>query len=88
MASSTRYSFEKKIASCHVFKEIAFNNVKEGDNVRVDLKINKLSKNVDPYACVIRAKYQLFNSWKAVGYIPRDISRHVNFFLSRQKVVL
>ena len=84
MASSTRYSFEKKIASCYVFKETAFNNAKEGDNVRVDLKINKLSKNVDPYARVIRVKYQLFNSWKAVGYILRDISRHVNYFIKTE----
>ena len=33
-------------------------NVKEGDSVRVDLETKKVSKNVDPYACAIRAKNQ------------------------------
>ena len=33
-------------------------NVKEGDSVRVDLESKKVSKNVDPYACEIRAKNQ------------------------------
>ena len=50
MASSTEYSFKAKIASrgYHVFKEIIWNNIKERDNVRVDLETNKISKNVDP----------------------------------------
>ena len=58
MASSTEYSFKAKIASHrhHVFKETTWNNVKEGDSMRVDLKTNRLSKNVDPYTCAIRTK--------------------------------
>ena len=56
-------------------------NVKEGDSVGVDLKINKLSKNVDPYGCAIRAKNQFSNSWKTVRHIPREISRHVYYFI-------
>ena len=64
MASSAEYSFKAKIASrgYHLFKETTWNNVKEGDSVGVDLETNKLSKNIDPYACVIRAKNQFFNS--------------------------
>ena len=79
MASSTEYSFKTKIASreYHAFKETTCNNVKEGDDVEIDLETNKLSKNVDPYACAIRAKNQFFNPWKMVGHIPKEISRHV-----------
>ena len=40
----------------------------------IDLETNKLSKNVDPYACAVRAKK---HSWKTVGHIPREISHHV-----------
>ena len=61
-------------------QETIWNNVKEGDSVRVDLETNKLSKNVDPYTCAIRVKNQFFNSWKTVGHIPREISRHVYYF--------
>ena len=80
--SSTEYSFKAKVTSCgfHLFKETTRNNVKEGDSVRVDLETNKLSKNVDPYARVMRAKRR----W--------DISREkvlvMFIILSRQKVVL
>ena len=83
MASSTEYSFKAKIASrgYHVFKEIIWNNIKERDNVRVDLETNKISKNVDPYACTIRARNQLFNSWKTVEHILREMSRHVYYFI-------
>ena len=46
----------------HAFKEATWNNVKEEDSVRVGLEPSKLSKNVDPYAYVIREKNQFFNS--------------------------
>ena len=52
--------------------------------MRVDLETNKLSKNVDPYACAIRAKNQFFNSWKTVGHIPREISCHVYYFIKTE----
>ena len=44
MASSTEYSLKTKITSrgYNVFKEATWNNVKEGDSVRVDLKSKKL----------------------------------------------
>ena len=87
MPSSTKYSFKAKIASrgYHVFKETTWNNVKEGDSVRVDVETNKLSKNVDPYACAIRAKNQFFNSWKTVGHIQRNFSPcFVYYFIKTQ----
>ena len=77
MASSTEYSFKAKIASSgyHALKQTTSNNVKEGDSVRVDLETNKLSKNVDPYACAICAKNQFFNTRRTVGHIPIEIPR-------------
>ena len=47
MASLSEYSFKAKITSrgYYVFKETTWNNVKEGNSVRVDLETNKLSKN-------------------------------------------
>ena len=42
------------------------------------------SEDVDLYACEIRAKNQFFNSWKTGGYIPRKISPHVYYFISRE----
>ena len=53
---------------------------------RVDLETNKLSKNVDPYACAIRTKNQYPNSWKTVGHIPREISRRVDYFIKAEGV--
>ena len=50
----------------------------------VDLETNKLSKNVDPYTCAIRAKNQFFTSQKTVGHIPREISRHVYYFVKTE----
>ena len=77
------YSFKAKIASrdYHVFKETSWGNAKEGDEVKVELETNKSSKKIDPYACVIRAKEEYFKGWKTVGYMPREISRHVYFFI-------
>ena len=46
MAFLTKCSFKVKIASrgYHVFKETTWNNIKEGDSVRVDLETSNLSK--------------------------------------------
>ena len=86
MPSSTENYFKAKITSrgYHVFKETTWNNVKEGDSVKVDLENNKLSKNVDPYACGICAKNQFHNSWKTVEHIPRESSRHVYYFIKTE----
>ena len=63
MPSSIEYSFQGKncLLKYHVFKETTWSNVKEGDSVSVYLETNKLSKNVDPFACAIRGKNQFFN---------------------------
>ena len=86
VAFSTEYSFKAKIASgeYHVFIETTRNKVKEGYTVRVNLETNKLSKKVDPYTYAIREKNQFFNLWKTVGHIPREISRHVYYFIKTE----
>ena len=80
------YSFKAKIASrgYHVFKETSWSNAKEGDEVKVELETNKSSNKIDPYACAIRAKEEYFKGWKTVGHIPREISRHVYFFIKSE----
>ena len=80
------YSFHAKIASrgYHVFKETSWSNAKEGDEVKVELETNKSSKKIDPYACAIRAREEYFKGWKTVGHIPREISRHVYFFMKSE----
>ena len=56
------YSFKAKIASrgYHVFKETSWSNAKEGNEVKVELKTNKSSNKIDPYACTISAKEEYF----------------------------
>ena len=80
------YSFKAKIASrsYHVFKETSWSNAKEGDEVKVELETNKSSKKIDPYACAIRVKEEYFKGWKTFGHIPREISRHVYFFIKSE----
>ena len=80
------YAFKAKIASrgYHVFKETSWSNAKEGDEVKVELETNKSSNKTDPYACAIRAKEEYFKGWKTVGHIPREISRHVYFFIKSE----
>ena len=89
MVSSTEYSFKAKISSlgCHVFEETTWSNVKEGDSVIVDLETNKFSKNIDPYACAIRAKNQFLTRGKRWD-ISREKFLVMFIILSRQKVVL
>ena len=46
--------------------------------------IKKSSLEVDPYACVIKIKNRFFDSLITVGHIPREISRHVHFFIKTE----
>ena len=47
----------------------------------MEVETNKKSITVDPYACAIRVKHRFFDTWVTVGHIPREISRHVYFFI-------
>ena len=43
------------------------------------METKKSSLQVDPYACAI-----FFDSLITVGHIPREISRHVHFFIKTE----
>ena len=75
------YSFQATVAAqgYHVYKNTAWDQAKVGDKVLVEIESDKKSKETDPYCCSIRTSVNKQN--KTVGYIPREISRHVYFFL-------
>ena len=52
--------------------------------LKLSSKLTKVQKKNDPYACAIRAKEEYFKGWKTVGHIPREISRHVCFFIKSE----
>ena len=47
-------------------------------------KQKKSSPEVNPYACAIKIKNRFFDSLITVGHIPREISRHVHFFIKTE----
>ena len=70
MAQAAEFcSFQAKIVSqgYHVYKNTTWVDAREEDEVKVDIKTNKESIKVDPYACAIRVKERFFgaseNSW-------------------------
>ena len=62
MTPATIYSFEAKITSrgYHVYKSTTWDNAKEGDEVQAEIKTNKDSIKVDPYAFAIRVQVGVF----------------------------
>ena len=77
-------SFDSKIASggYHVYRNYTWQNAKSCGKVKVEIETNKSSKSIDPYACAIKIKQKIFDTWLTVGPIPREISRHCYFFLN------
>ena len=77
------YSFTATVASrgYHVYKNISWTNAKVGEKVTIEMETKKSSLEVDPYVCAIKIKNRFFDSLITVGYIPREISRHVHFFI-------
>ena len=75
------YSFKAQVAArgFHVYR-----NIKQGDSVSVEIETNEESKKVDPYSCAIKALVGQPPQLKTVGLIPREISRHVFFFLKEE----
>ena len=65
----------------HVYKTASWINTKVGDKVTVELETTPLSLESDPYACAIRIRKKYFSNSITVGHIPREISRHVQFFI-------
>ena len=68
----------------HVYKSTSWINTKAGDKVTVELETAASSLETDPYACAIRIKNKYFSNLITVGHIPREISRHVYFFIKTE----
>ena len=86
MATVCVYSFEAKIASrgYHVDKETSWSKAWDREEVKGELERSESSKNVDPYACFIRAKEEYFKGWKKIGHNPRELSRHTYYFIKTE----
>ena len=54
------------------------------EEVKVELKADVKSLSTDPYASVIKARHSYFVDWKTVGFIPREISGDVYFFIKEE----
>ena len=80
------YSFKAQVAArgFHVYRNITWTDVKQGDSVSVEIETNEESKKVVPYSCAIKALVGQPPQLKTVGHIPREISRHVFFFLKEE----
>ena len=80
------YSFAATVASrdYHVYKNTSWTNAKVGEKVTIEMETKKSSLGVDPYACAIKIKNRFFDSLITVGHIPREISRHVHFFIKAE----
>ena len=78
------YSFNATVAArgYHVYKSTTWVEAKVGDKVRVEIETGEESKKIDPYCCAIKASVD--QQVKTVGHIPREISRHVYFFLKEE----
>ena len=60
---------------------ITWSTAKAGDKVKVEVESNLKLIAQDSYSCAIKAKDKYFRGWKMVGHIPREILRHVYFFI-------
>ena len=79
------YSFTATLAwrGYYIYKNSSSTNAKVGENVTVVME-TKSSLEVNPYACAIKIKNRFFDSLITVGHIPREISRHVHFFIKTE----
>ena len=80
------YSFAATVASrdYDVYKNTSWTNAKVGEKVTIEMETKKSSLEVDPYACAIKIKNRFFDSLITVGHMPREISRHVHFFIKAE----
>ena len=78
--------FEPLFASrgYHVYKNITWENAKVGDKVAVEIETNEYSKRVDPFCCAIKTLFNSSRKLETVGHIPREVSRHVYFFIKEE----
>ena len=55
-----------------------------GEKVTVEMETKTFSLEVDPYTCAIKIKNRFFDSLITIGHIPREISRHLHFFIKTE----
>ena len=81
------FDFQATIASrgYHVCTETTWSNAKVSEKVETETKANQSSIAMDPYACAVKAKEKYFDGWKTVGYVSREISRYMYFFIKKRK---
>ena len=63
---------------------LAWSSAKLEDFVTVEIETDKESKKIDPYCCAIKAMVDIPPRLKTVGHAPREISRHMFFFLKEE----
>ena len=80
------YSFQANIAACgyHVYKSLEWSNTKQGDFGTLEIEADKKLKKIDPYCCAIKTMVDISPRLKTVGHMPREISRHIFFFLKKE----
>ena len=59
-------------------------NANQGDFVTVEIETNKVSKKIDSYCCSVKAMVGIPPRLKTVGHVPREISRHIFFFVKEE----
>ena len=76
------FTFTTTVASrgYHIYKATSWINAK----VTVELETAASSLETYPYACAIRIKNKYFSNVITVEHIPREISRHVHFFIKTE----
>ena len=79
------YSFTATVASrgYHVYKNTSCTNARVVEKVTVEME-KKISLEVDPHARAIKIQNRFFESLINVGHTPREISRHVHFFIKTE----
>ena len=80
------YSFTASVASrgYNVYKNTSWTNAKVAEKVTVEIETEKPSLKVDPFVCAIKIKNRFFDGLITVGYISREISRHLHFFIETE----
>ena len=50
----------------------------------MEIETDKELKKIDPYCCAIKAMFDIPQRLNIVGHVPREISRHIFFFLKEE----
>ena len=79
-------SFQATVASrgYHVYKNTTWTNARLGEKVLIALETLQSSLEVDPYACAVKIKNRFYEHHITVGHLPREISRHIHFFIKTE----